>query len=325
MFSKKGAVGQFALHLLGGRTLPCRTDLSASWQDFIEAFAEQLSVAGYQLLVQAFPTQEQVLAHLSEIAQGRVCDAVILWGSHAQVAKQGSLLDDLKMPFVVKGRFEDTHPGWLQVDVGHEDMMARAVAHLVDRGLPLGCRIGYLEYATEEPFARLLRNGLADALRHRGYALEPTFTVSGEVGTDDFEKAVERWLDLPAPAAPGALVVGAGSTAWRTIELALARRGRRIGHGPGEMPVVGTAGPDFVLLDGDAHTFRGMHTLDMARALVDRLLLPLLQSGGSGSDKTESTLPNSVRLRPALEPVPTLRLLEHGFCLSAPTPHTSET
>lgn len=276
--------------------------MPTGFEGAVEVLAEELGAAGYDLQISVVAGQNQALTRLTDLARARACDAVVLWGQESDVEEQGRLLSDLQMPFVVKGRHEWTHSEWLQVDFDHETMMANVVHHLVGAGHQ---RIAYLGYGQSEVFAQRLVEGFQVALRaETGQGAAEEFVFSGADDRAQVEACMDIWLSLPPERQPTALAVGAGQPAWLGAELALARRGRRIGDGPGEFAVAGTSQVT-TLLFGQGLAFQHLQVSTLAKVMAQDLLLPLL-----------SGVPNPgpvVRLHPVLCPLESLNLLDDSL------------
>jgi hypothetical protein len=113
-------------------------------------------------------------------------------------------------------------------------------------------------------------------------------------------RLMDAWLDRPPPGQPTALVVGAGNGAWYGAEIALARRGRVIGDGEGQFSVVGQAREGLRLAFGAGHAYFDIGFAQLARALGDHLLGPML-----AGRRPPGAI---VRLRPELRPTQGLEL-----------------
>jgi LacI family transcriptional regulator len=275
-----------------------------------EILAERLSSHGYSLLIQAYPDQEQLLSGLDRLARSHSCDAVLLWGNEADLEEQGRLLEGRDLPFIVKGRHEERHPSWLQVEFDHEAMMGEAVRFLFDRGHR---RIAYLGYDADAVFRYRLREGFLQALdRH---PLDPACQNLIAEGTSSVEfnrDQMEGWLSLPPERQPTALVIASGNAAWEGVELALARRGRVMGSGTNDLAVAGVSDPGLRLLFGHGFAYQEIEFRRLAQSLSERLLLPLL----SGQPVPQPV----VRIQPSLQPLPSRELLRSDlFPVSRPS------
>lgn len=293
---RSGKTCVVALVILRSSSPHQRWDYGAAF----EGLAEGLGDMGYRLLTLVQPDQEAVLACLRELVHTRSCDAVVLWGPEALVEAQGELLEEAEMPFVTNGRHEERHPHWPQVDFDHERLMSQVVGHFIALGRR---RIAYVGFNTGGIFRGRLCAGFLGAMERAGLPVPAAFRV--ELPGDDLE-AVERqmddWLSLPAGEQPDAVAVGANNATWQGIELALLRRGRRIGEAPGEFAVAGQSFFHHVLMFGQGLAYRELETHYLSDAAVASLLRPLL----TGREPERRI----VRLSPELRPLPSLRLQE---------------
>ena len=265
----------------------------------IETLADGVAENGYDLLVRVIPRPDQAAERTDDLLAASTCDAVLLWGLEGDVESPAARLERAGVRFAVKGRFEEEHLDWPQVDFDHEGMMAQAVRHLADAGHE---RIAYLGYDNDLVYARRLRQGYQSAMEARlGRAADPALCAAVANPPEAVAAPLERWMALPPRRRPTAVVIGAGATAWQGIEQWLARNGRRrIGPGPGDLAVAGLGGTDTPLVFGDGLAYRHTDHVELARAMGSRLLAPLL----AGEDPATKV----VRLLPPLRPQHSLRL-----------------
>ena len=229
--------------------------------------ALRLSGAGYELRLKPYSTPAEALAGLRDVVQECACDVFILWDSqHAMVRERGELLESLGVPFVIMGRFEESHPQWCQIDFDHEAMMARAVHELANRGHR---RIFYIGFDTRAKFAEKLRAGYLAGMRERFGAQTPgKWLAAVDAGAQVAENALRDWLALPINERPTAAVVGAGSYAWLGLEKALAKLGRRIGYDDGDFAVMGIADQSRPLIFGHALAYQTVEHSTLAEAVA---------------------------------------------------------
>lgn len=263
----------------------------------IETLADRLGPQGYQLLVKVEPDRAGLLAALSDLLRARTCDAVVLWGPEESLEEPAALLERNEMPFVVKGRFEESHPQWPQADFDHEGMMWGAVRHLTEVGHR---KIAYAGYDLDAAFTRCLRTGYTAAMEALVGPVPEEWLTRGGGDVEQMRCQLRAWLRLPEEMRPTALVNGAGGWAWRGIELALLEVGRRIDIA--DFAVAGQTVGDIQLLFGEGHAYRELNLYRLAEVLTEQLLSPLL----AGREPERRV----VRVLPQLEPTGSLGLLD---------------
>jgi len=280
---------------------PRRGSQVYAYIDAVEGCLRELSPLGYELKVHIVEGHGAALGVLDGIVSSRSCDAVVLWSSEEDVVPQAEFLSEAGFPFVVKGRHEDEHPEWPQIDYDHEAMMAEAVRHLVRLG---HSRIAYLGYENEAVYSRRLRDGFADAMLNT-VGRVPTDADFGSCGsrTSEALAVMNRWLRRPAAEQPSAVVIGAGLKAWQALEIALANAGRHIGEEPGSFGVSGIGARDMATLFGPAHCFHLTDLASLAEEMVKLLLAPVLLG-----QAPENSV---VRVCPKLAPSRCLNLLNY--------------
>lgn len=259
--------------------------------------AEKLSASGYQLLIQSSSTQPELLQLLKDLVQDRRCDAVVLWGDEEEVEEQGMFLEARGIPFVVKGRHEERHPDWPQIEFDHEAMNAQAVRSLHSLG---HTRIAYMGFFLSRVYRHRLLDGYRREMETLGVPLEEAWIAEGNGSLPSAFRQMENWLSLPPETRPTAVVLSAGDYAWRGMELALAKAGLRCGDAPGEFGAMGSGSPGLHLLFGQGRAYQELELHHLAHTMVDRLLIPLL--------KRLPTEENVIRLMPELRPLPSLGL-----------------
>ncbi len=272
-----------------------------AYTGLVDAFSADLQARGYDLMVSNFATEEEVLDHLGRLANAGSCDAVILWGREADTVHQGELLESLRMPFLVKGRHEERHPQWSQLDFDHEWMMANSLESIVNLGHR---RLAYLGFPHDEAFVHALRRGYVESHRRiLGSEPDPMFLAEAEDEVAPNEARIEDWLSLPEDRRPTGFVVGAGNHAWHALEACLARIGRSLGFGPENFAAAGIASYYFTLMFGQANAYQGIEIDHLARFASPGLLDAIL-----GGEQTS----HIHRFRPQMSLAPTLGLLSHG-------------
>ena len=272
-----------------------------AYTGLVDVFSAELQAVGHDLMVSNFATQDEVLEHLERLVRTRSAEAYILWGREQDTEAQGILLESLKVPFLVKGRFELTHPAWHQIDFDHEGMMAQAVRHLASLGHR---RLAYIGFTHSDAFVQALRRGFAQA--HKGaFGNPPDPLFTGACGDDvaENEALIGAWLALPTNERPTGFVIGAGNAAWLALETCLAQIGRSLDVLPGEPAAAGIASESFTLMFGRAVAYQGIELDNLARYGSPHLIDSLLSQNGREP---------IIRFLPQLTEAPTLRLLNHG-------------
>jgi DNA-binding LacI/PurR family transcriptional regulator len=299
----------FLLHLGSPRL---QTDFDGS----AEILARHLGERGYALHLHVYPGQTQVMEGLEELMRRQSCDAVVLFGRESDVAEQGLFLERHGIPFVVKGRHERAFPHWPQADYDHEGMMRRAVEHLAQGGRR---RIAFLGYREGEVYQAHLHAGFCAAVRDvlRAEPEERFMALFGSraEAIEATEPLLEGWLSLPEGEQPTGIVIGTGATEWHAIERALARRGRVIGDGPGQLAVVGQgaacSGSGVSLAFGHGRCFSDVGYASIAEGVAADLLPPLL-AGQAPSPPIRRILPYLIPTGSLGLPPPTGARRTHG-------------
>ena len=260
-----------------------------------------LNAAGWEILVRRQDDQKSSLSTLEELARSRACDAFVLWSRDEDIEEQALYLESIGKPFVVKGHHAARHPEWFQVEYDHACMMEKVVARLAGLG---HSRIGYLGFNADDAFRHRLRDGFQAAMRRRfGREAEAAFVSEAASHSAATREKIRSWLALPQEQQPTALAVGAGNGEWEAIELELARRGRKIGEGMGELAVAGLTGVPMSLLFGRGQAFLNHDFSDLAEAVAARFLPALLR--GEAVDQTV------IQVCPELSSLPSLGLLDY--------------
>lgn len=276
-------------------------DYRLAYSGLMDALSSELQPAGYDLTVANFATQEEVIDHLQKLASARACDAVLLWGREEDTEPQAELLEDLGLPFVVKGRHESAHPHWFQVDFDHEYMTATAVEHLASLGHR---RIAYLGFPHDEGFVRSLRAGFREAhARLLGREAPPDMIGNIEDDVAANVARIRKWLTLPEGEQPTGFAIGAGNRAWQALELCLAERGCVLSDKPGSFSAAGITSTPFTLMFGEALGYQSMEIDKLARFVTPAVIRAIDRETGCETIH---------RFRPELTPAPSLGIAVPG-------------
>ncbi|MEI6431190.1 MAG: LacI family DNA-binding transcriptional regulator [bacterium] len=239
-----------------------------------EIIAAALGEQGYGLKLHVYPDQKQVMKGLADLVSGQSCDAVALFGREADVAEQGTFLEENGMPFVVKGRHELEFPHWPQVDYDHEGMMHSAVRLLKGKG---HTRIGYIGHDGYEFYQKCLYKGFCEAIvAEFGATPREDQILLRNRDQNDLPHRLEQWAAQWGDDAPTAAVIGTNSDDWYLLERLFALRGVSLGDRPGQFGIAGSAIYAPHLAYGCGHYFADVTYASIADIAVRELLLPVL-------------------------------------------------
>jgi DNA-binding LacI/PurR family transcriptional regulator len=202
---------------------------------------------------------------------------MLLWGLEEVVEKQGLLLEELGMPFAVKGRHEDRHPNWIQIDYDHEGMMAESVYHLARLGHK---RIFFIGFEPERIFQSRMIDGYKFAMAKTfGFPPPNDWIAAVAPGIEMAEEQMDWWLSLPKSEQPTAVVVGSSNNPMWGVERALAKVGRKLGNKPGDFSAAGMIKPETPLMFGHAYGYDRADSFLLAEAQALGQVMPLLKDG----------------------------------------------
>lgn len=244
----------------------------------VERFAEAVGSIGRQLVVSVQPDHDALLSHLRNMAMARSADAFIIWNDFCDEKDpeaEGLIAQEYGIPFVIKGRFETTHPDWFQIEYDHEGLMRTSVEHLAQLGHE---RIAFLGMERHLRCFQLLYEGYATTML-KLFGREPDLRLIAWTEADNVgfaEKLMTDWLDMPEHERPTAVAMGANNAAWWGIERALYRVDRRIGFGSNDLAVAGEGWGKNFLIWGEATTFESVSLEHLAGIMGKLLLCPLL-------------------------------------------------
>ena len=246
-----------------------------SFNAAVEGCSRALGLLGYDLKVRFAAGHDDLMAELTNIGASHSSDLIILWGPEGDVEEQGELLQQIGVPFVVKGHHEARHPEWLQIDFDHSEMIRRATIHVSDMG---HSRIGYIGYDTDDVFAQRLLDGFkATHVELFGMQPDDRFIARVDSSRSANKLVIEQWMSYPREQRPTGLVIGANANAWTGVELALCRHGLKMGDLKGEFAVSGLASQGFFTLFGTGHYYPANDIVTLGSEMVNRLIVPALR------------------------------------------------
>ncbi|HEY3333329.1 MAG TPA: LacI family DNA-binding transcriptional regulator [Capsulimonadaceae bacterium] len=241
----------------------------------VDGCSKGLGILGYELKVSLAAMMSDPLQVLSDIGASRSSDLVILWGAEEDVERHGELLQQIGVPFVVKGRHEVRHPDWLQIDFDHEGMTRDALSHLAALG---HTRIAYIGYDTDAAFARLLLDGYRSShVELLGKEPDPRLIARVDASRAASEAVTDSWFRLPTDEQPTAIVIGSSSNSWTGTEVALHKHGLTIGDTPGHIAIAGLASRGYFTLFGSGRFFPANDLTKLGEEMIDRLAAPAMR------------------------------------------------
>ena len=270
----------------------------------VETLAVSLANIGYDLIVKVVRDTAQAKQRIESLISRSACDAFVLWGQENDIEQPALILEQEKIPFVVKGHFEENHPNWYQVDFNHVKMMEQVVEHFYMHGHR---RIAYMGYQHGMVYERKLLEGFQREIQRITGEMVPNEYImvanKEQYHNEDNSKVVEeeliRLMSLPEMERPTAIAINAGWGPWLTIELTLAKMGLKIGLEPGDIAVAGTGGDEIPLLFGEGSMYSGTDVINLANIIAAQFLAKLL-AGEQPENHIELLLP-SLEIHPSLK------------------------
>lgn len=197
--------------------------------EFLGGLAERLIHDEIDILVSTVTTEDEEIAAYHRAAASKRVDAVVLASPYPN-DRRISVLNELKLPFILHGRSESALPhAWLDID--NAGATERATAHLLDLGHR---RIALLNGPRGMTFTIHREAGYRAAFAARSEPVNPAFLVNSvftdEMGFRNAQRMLER---TPSPTAfvAGSMMTALGVfRAIRSAGLVLGRDVSMIAH-----------------------------------------------------------------------------------------------
>ncbi len=202
------------------------------FSDFIAGASDFQASRGYETLLHA-GGQEDEMDVYRRYAEGGLVDGVIVQAPHVDDGRL-TLLDQLRLPYVVHGRASHREDGYAWLDIDNRGAFHRATKLLLDLGHRRIGLLNGLEYLT---FALHRREGYEQALHERGLKIDPAIMFSGLMTEENGYRHAKRILQQrPRPTAlllSSMMMVSGALRAVHELNLKLGSDVSFIGHDDG--------------------------------------------------------------------------------------------
>jgi LacI family transcriptional regulator len=171
------------------------------FSDFIAGAADVYAAHGFEVMLHAGGHEDELSVY-RRYAQGGAVDGVVVMAPRLDDPRV-ALLNELKLPYIVHGRFGDQESGYAWMDIDNRGAFQRATKLLTDLGHR---RIGLINAQEDMTFAFHRRQGYERALSEKGIRIDPQITSTGLMTEENGYRQTKRILQLTNR--PTALVLG---------------------------------------------------------------------------------------------------------------------
>lgn len=209
-----------------GHVIPVSTQhemVNPIFGDFIAGAGETYARNGYEMILSVMSPDKSEDEVYRSLQARRAVDGVVIHAPRRNEPRI-SILQGLKMPFVVHGRASGITKPYAWLDVNNRRAFERATNFLLDLGHR---RISLLNGFEFMDFAERRRRGFEEAMRGRGVPVDPDLLLSDEMTETAGFEAADRMLGLPNP--PTAFVTSSLILALG-VRRAIEHRGLRFGR-----------------------------------------------------------------------------------------------
>jgi LacI family transcriptional regulator len=175
--------------------------IDPQFSDFLSGAADIYAAQGFEVMLHVGGTEDELSVY-KRYAQGGAVDGVVVSAPRIDDPRIEAL-KQLKLPFIVHGRFGDMTDGYAWMDIDNRGAFYKATKLLTDLGHE---RIGFingLEYMT---FARDRRQGYNKALSDKGLKINPNTVASVLMTEENGYRHTKRLLQMSDR--PTALILG---------------------------------------------------------------------------------------------------------------------
>ena len=161
------------------------------FSDFVAGAADVYSAHGFEVMLHAGGHEDELSVY-RRYAQGGAVDGVVILAPRLDDPRI-ALLAELKLPYIVHGRFNDQEAGYAWLDIDNRGAFQRAAKLLTDLGHR---RIGLINGYEDMTFALHRRQGYEQALHERDLTLDPLIMASGPMTEENGYRQTMRILQL---------------------------------------------------------------------------------------------------------------------------------
>jgi len=259
---------------------------------FIYSLAQAVESAGYHLLTFTHPHLDPVPVYDELIRTHRV-DAFVL---------SGTLIDDVRVPFLMQSRFPFIAFGrsnldWQfpYVDIDGEDGIRQATDYLLQLGHR---RIGIIAWSLESTTGRYRLAGYHKAMQTAGLSVHPSLVYHGSDTEEAGKEAVQYWLRQPAHERPTA-IIGLSDIVAIGVMNEAARNGLIVGR---DLSVIGFDDSPLAQYMKPALTTLRQPIPDVCHTLVS--VLEILLSKTAPASIPQILIPPQLVIRESCQPIP---------------------
>ena len=171
------------------------------FSDFVSGAADVYANHGFEVVLHVGGTEDDLSVY-KRYAQGGAVDGVVVFVPRLDDPRMAAL-KELKLPYMVHGRFGDSEKGYSWLDIDNKGAFHKATKLLTDLGHKRIGLINGFEYMT---FAHHRKLGYELALKECGLALDPNIITSGLMTEENGYRQTKRILQLSDR--PSALILG---------------------------------------------------------------------------------------------------------------------
>jgi LacI family transcriptional regulator len=166
--------------------------IDPQFSDFLSGAADVYAAQGFEVMLHVGGTEDELSVY-KRYAQGGAVDGVVVSAPRLDDPRIETL-KQLKLPFIVHGRFGDVTDGYAWMDIDNRGAFYKATKLLTDLG---HSRIGFINGYEYMTFARDRMQGYSKALADKGLKVDPQIVVNDLMTEENGYRQTKRILTLP--------------------------------------------------------------------------------------------------------------------------------